>query len=117
MIAGKVPYRSQRCEPAAASPASQNLDLLIVSEVRFFREALAELLKRDPAVTRLEVCADLDDAVIAVVSQRMNMVILDASFRDGLNAARRLRDVGPDHCVVALALAETTDNVIAWGEA
>jgi DNA-binding NarL/FixJ family response regulator len=95
----------------------RRLTLLIVSEVRFLREALAELLSRDPTVMVLGLCADLDEAIGSSISQLPDIVLLDAGFRDGATAVRRIRDAAPQPCVVVLAVAETTENIIAWAEA
>jgi DNA-binding NarL/FixJ family response regulator len=97
--------------------AEPRLTLLIVSEVRFLREALAELLRRDPTVIVLGLCADLDEAIAGNLSHQPDIVLLDAGFRDGTTAVRRLRDVAPKSSVVVLAVAETTENIIAWAEA
>jgi DNA-binding NarL/FixJ family response regulator len=96
---------------------TRRLTLLIVSEVRFLREALAELLRRDPTVLVLGICATLDEAIHGMVSSPPDIVLLDAGYPDGTTAVRQLRDAVPDSGVVVLAVAETTENIIAWAEA
>jgi DNA-binding NarL/FixJ family response regulator len=85
--------------------------------VRFLREALAEPLRRDPTVAVLGLCADLDEAIAGSLLHQPDIVLLDASFRNGTTAVRRIRDAAPEPCVVVLAVAETTENIIAWAEA
>jgi DNA-binding NarL/FixJ family response regulator len=45
------------------------------------------------------------------------VVLLDAAFPDGLRAVGHIRAATPRTRVVALALTETEQNVIAWAEA
>lgn len=97
--------------------AGQHLRLLIVSEVRFLREALAEALRCYPTITVLGLCANLADAIAACLAQQLDMVLLDAAFCDGPTAVRHLRAAVPESPVVVLAVDETPETVIAWAEA
>jgi hypothetical protein len=45
------------------------------------------------------------------------IILIDTALPDGLDVVTRLRDFGPEVRIVALALAETEANVIAWAEA
>jgi len=117
MLPNEVPDRTPRAGAVSTVNGGPRLGLLIVSEVRFLREALAELLRRDPAVAVLGLCADLDEAIIGSLSHKPDIVLLDASLREGTNATRRLRAAAPEPSVVALAVAETAENIIAWAEA
>ncbi len=68
-------------------------------------------------MTVLALCAKLAEAIDGSVSQQPDIVLLDAGFRDGTSAVRRIRDAAPEACVVVLAVAETAENIIAWAEA
>ncbi|MEO8714664.1 MAG: response regulator transcription factor [Acetobacteraceae bacterium] len=91
--------------------------MLIVSQVRFLRESLAETFGRDGGCEVLGVSADLGSALAMCHALGPDVVLLDAAFPDGIDAVGRIRAVSPATRVVALALAETEDSVIAWAEA
>ena len=46
-----------------------------------------------------------------------DVVLADAALRDGAAAARRTRQIKPDIRLIAYAVRETKDDVIAWAEA
>jgi two-component system, NarL family, nitrate/nitrite response regulator NarL len=104
-----------RCEIVFTPPRS--FGALIVSEVRFLRESLAEILAQ---ASGIEVCgqsATLADALVAAEALRPAIVLLDAAFPSGMAAVARLTAVIPQANVVVLAIAETEENVLAWAEA
>jgi DNA-binding NarL/FixJ family response regulator len=102
--------------PVTRSP-TEHLGLLIISEVRFLREALAELLSCDPLVTVLGLCTNIEEAIRVSLSQKPDIVLFDAGFTDGPTAMRLLRGAAPELSIVVLAVSETTENVISWAEA
>jgi len=103
--------------PAASAVDDRYRTLLIISDIRFLREGLAEVLSRDGAFAVIGTAADLDDAVEIARTRRPQVILLDAVFPNGLAAARTLGDMTPRIPIVALALTETEDDVIAWAEA
>src|SRR5205823_6279561 len=46
-----------------------------------------------------------------------DLVLVDAALRDGIAAARRTRQVKPDVRIIAYAVRETKEDVIAWAQA
>ena len=44
-------------------------------------------------------------------------MLVDAALRDGIAAARRTRQVKPDVRIIAYAVRETKEDVIAWAQA
>src|SRR6202035_1927207 len=89
---------------------------LIVSEVCFLRESLAEILTRAGII----VCgqgATLPLALASAQAHQPEIVLLDVAFSGGVAAAMRLAEALPDASVVALAIAETEENVLAWAQA
>jgi CheY-like chemotaxis protein len=93
------------------------LRIVIVSEVRFLGESLAEFLERDPSVSVVGLCADLAEVVALGRSLQADVVLVDGALRDGVAAARRTRQIKPDIRLIAYAVRETKDDVIAWAEA
>jgi two-component system nitrate/nitrite response regulator NarL len=93
------------------------LRIVIVSEVRFRREILAEFLERDARVFVVGLCTDLAEMVALSPPLQADVVLVDAELRDGAAAARRTRQIKPDIRLIAYAVRETKDDVIPWAEA
>src|SRR6516165_2257408 len=100
------------CQIPSAAPAR----VLIVSEVCFLRESLAEILTR----ADIMVCGQVGSLAVALAharAQRPEIVLLDVAFPGGVGAAQVLALALPEASLIALALAETEENVLAWAEA
>jgi len=104
-------------QPGLLAPKARRLRIVIVSEVRFLREILAEFLERDASVSVVRLCADLAEVVALSPPLQVDVVLVDAALRDGIAAVRRTRQVKPDVRIIAYAVRETKDEVIAWAEA
>jgi DNA-binding NarL/FixJ family response regulator len=104
-------------QPGLLAAEVPRLRIVIVSEVRFRREILAEFLERDASVSVVGLCADLAEVVALSPPLQADLVLVDAALRDGAAAARRTRQVKPDVRIIAYAVRETKDDVIAWAEA
>ena len=98
-------------------PEVRPLRIVIVSEVRFRREILAEFLERDASLLVVGLCADLAELVAMSPPLQSDVVLVDAGVRDGVAAARRTRQIKPDIRLIAYAVRETKEDVIAWAEA
>ncbi|MGA3399300.1 MAG: response regulator transcription factor [Acetobacteraceae bacterium] len=103
-------YQSVADQPAC-------LGILIVSEVRFLRESLAEILQRSPGLVVREQSATLAHALASAAMLRPEIVLLDVAFPGGPRAAGQLCAAVPDASVVAIAVAETEETVLAWAAA
>ena len=90
---------------------------VIVSQVRFLRECLTEVLGRDPHVQLQGACATLADTLEAAQAGRPEIILLDAAFPGGGAMIRHLHSAVPESRVVAIAVAETEENILAWAEA
>src|SRR5258708_6766826 len=113
-------------QEAVTSPASAELpveserplSLLILSDIRFMREALADVLGREAqAIRTVSVVADIGEAIALMRADLPDLILIDAALPDGLAAARRLRSQAPGIQLIVLAVAETEAEVIAWAEA
>ena len=103
-------------DTTALSP-HRHLGVLILSRVRFLRESLAEVLTRDGPGTVLGLCADMAEALSLSGALKPDILLLDAGFPDGIGGVRRIHAAAPGIRVVAFAVAETEESVIAWAEA
>jgi DNA-binding NarL/FixJ family response regulator len=93
------------------------LRIIVVSQVRFLREGLAEILERDPSVSVVGLSADLPEVVALSSALRADIVLLDAAYPMGAVAIKQAHDVIPDLGIVVFAVRETEEDIIAWAEA
>jgi len=100
-----------------ASDPGACLGALIVSEVRFLRECLTEILQRTPGIEVRGQSEAPAQALAMVAALRPEIVLLDVAFPGGPGAAIALRSVAPDANVIALAVIETEESIFAWAEA
>lgn len=103
-------------QPAMSAPSERPLRIVVVSEIRFLREGVAEIFERGPAAAIVGLYADLVEAVLSP-ALRPDIVLLDAALPDGPATVSRLHDVAPDVRIVAFAVRETEEDVIAWAKA
>jgi DNA-binding NarL/FixJ family response regulator len=85
--------------------------LLIVTEVRFYREGLAEVLSRRPELSVAGTAAERDEARRLTATLRPDVVLLDSA----LPGAREL--VAGSTRTVVMAVGDEEDEVVAWAEA
>jgi DNA-binding NarL/FixJ family response regulator len=104
-------------QAAAIADDVRCLSIAIVSEVRFRREALAEVLERDPLVSAVRLCADLSDATALSPEPWPDVVLVDAGIADGAAAVKRALDIVSGLRIVVFAVNETEDDIISWAQA
>jgi DNA-binding NarL/FixJ family response regulator len=93
------------------------IDVVIVIEVRLYREAVARLLREQPDL-RLRAEADgADRALLEIERTRPDVVLLDLGIARALDVVRRTRTASPQTRVVALGFGGTDDEAIAAAEA
>jgi two-component system nitrate/nitrite response regulator NarL len=91
--------------------------IVILSDIRFLQEALAEILGREARLSVIGIAANLVEAQASWLNILPDIVLLDTTLPDAIGAIAAIREWLPKSRVIALALAETEKNVIAWGEA
>jgi len=84
--------------------------------VRFLRECLAEVLPREGLLIA-GLFSNLPEALAGMVENQPDIVLLDEAFPDGPAAVGQILCAAPQILVVAIAVAETVEKVIAWAEA
>jgi two-component system, NarL family, nitrate/nitrite response regulator NarL len=90
---------------------------LIISEIRFLCEGVAEILGRAQGIHVCGQIATLSKALAHVATASPDIILLDAAFPEGTTAATQLAAAAPRSLIIALALAETEEAVVAWAEA
>jgi len=90
--------------------------VLIVADVRFYRDGLADVIARHPRCNVLGTASNRNDAVDRVRADNPDIVLLDAAMPEGLLAASEIVTCMPSARVVAIALDETPHAVLEWAE-
>jgi DNA-binding NarL/FixJ family response regulator len=103
-------------DEGASVPEPAPLHLLFVSDMVFVREALETILERDPAIADVR-CADPAEAMALSLTAQADAVLVHTALGEGPMVVRRLREVAPTTPIIACALRETAQDVIAWAEA
>jgi two-component system, NarL family, nitrate/nitrite response regulator NarL len=103
-------------DEGAHSPEPAPLHLLFVSDILFVREAFETIIERDPAIADVR-CADPAEAMALSLIAQTDAVLVHTALDEGPMVVRRLREVAPMTPIIACALRETAEDVIAWAEA
>jgi two-component system nitrate/nitrite response regulator NarL len=90
---------------------------VILSEVRLVRETLAEALERRLIYGSVVSNGSLAEAAKQIDIVEPDLVLVDATLRDGLAAVRWLRLRNPATRLMAFNVDEATQDTIAWTEA
>jgi DNA-binding NarL/FixJ family response regulator len=93
------------------------IPVLIVADIRLYQEGLARALGEGGPVRIVGATADAQEALTSITQCRPEVVLVDTASRDGVGAIRTIVDAAPEVKVVALALPEAADQVIACAEA
>jgi len=92
-------------------------EILILSDVRFVREGLSEVLARDNAFSIVGLAVDVEQACAVARSSGPLTVLVDTALPHGIKAVWTLRECATTLKIVAFALAEVETEVIAWAQA
>ncbi|HEV2875602.1 MAG TPA: response regulator transcription factor [Thermoleophilaceae bacterium] len=90
--------------------------MLIVTDIRLYREGLAHILRRERGV-QVAATASASEALAAVTETRPSVALVDMATEGALDTIRDLARSVPDLRIVALAVPETEGEVIACAEA
>jgi len=113
--AGLAPLKRIASHDREAAPDSDfRLSIVIVSDVRFVRDALVSIFESHDRFNVLGACAEFGAVFERGVAP--DIVLVDTAIRDGFVMVRRIRQFAPEVRIVALALAEREDEVLAWVE-
>jgi two-component system, NarL family, nitrate/nitrite response regulator NarL len=91
--------------------------VLVVADIRLFRDGLADFLARDPDIDVVGRAADGDEAATLASREAPDVTVVDMAMIERTATARRLRRICPQTKVVALAVPETEPHVLACAEA
>jgi DNA-binding NarL/FixJ family response regulator len=89
---------------------------LLVVEVLFYREGLAELLGKSGIVEVVAAANDVETAERFARSVRPQVALIDVSMADAAEAIQRIRVLPSPPKFVALAINTSSDAVLRWAE-
>jgi two-component system nitrate/nitrite response regulator NarL len=90
--------------------------VLIVSDMRLLRDGLVLSLSQQPSLAVAD-SADLTISPTHIAAARPDVVLLDVGTPGGLAALRALRQALPDPKIVAIAVSDIEQKVVACSEA
>jgi DNA-binding NarL/FixJ family response regulator len=91
--------------------------VLILGRVRVFRDGLAHGLASHHSIRVVATTGSTEEAVRRVDELGAEVVLIDASGREGIDAARALTATDMDAKLVAVGASEEDDDVISGAEA
>lgn len=93
----------------------QEPSVLLWAAVRIYREGLCAALGSDPRIANVAAVADAPSCREALARLTPSVLVLDALADEALSVARSVR--GSSTCVIALGIAETEPEVLAFAAA
>lgn len=91
--------------------------VFVVSDVRFYREGLGQVLASTEYIGVLGSAGGTDEGLRLVAELEPDVVLLDTAMDDGVWMAQQLADTAPDAKIVALAVPQAEEDLIALVEA
>lgn len=91
--------------------------VLIVSDVRLYRDGLAKILAAEPRLQVVGTAADLQAAVRMAAERPADIALIDMGIPQGLCAMREVSTAAPAIKIVALGVRDSEQDVIAGAEA
>jgi len=78
--------------------------ILLVADIRLYREGLAQILGRERSLSVVGAVADFDSALAAARALQPDVVLIDEATPDSCRMIRAIRTQTPELKVVALAV-------------
>jgi DNA-binding NarL/FixJ family response regulator len=105
------PIGAQRTAPCLP------LRVLFVSDVRFLREGLPEILHQQSELAIAWVAEDQNQALELILAAHPDAVLLDTALPSGFDAVASIVAAAPEIPVIALAMVEAEHEILTWAEA
>jgi two-component system, NarL family, nitrate/nitrite response regulator NarL len=100
-----------------ADEADLPLRVLILSDIRFLAEGLAQALDHHEKVSMCWFCTDFQQGLARIAEVRPDVVLLDAALQRGADAVGCIHGISRHLKVVVFPMTETSDDVIASARA
>jgi two-component system, NarL family, nitrate/nitrite response regulator NarL len=102
---------------AVTGHKARGITTLVVGDIRLYREGIAGALALDERIRVVGTERDAQAALEHISHSPVDIVLIDIAMPGSLEAIRALSEVDVNTKVVALALRDTDDQVIAGAEA
>jgi two-component system nitrate/nitrite response regulator NarL len=95
------------------------IEIFVLVSVRLYRDGIGDALQQDRRFRVVGSAPSLEAARerLDALAGPPDVVLVDVGMEDGARAARALRGAWPDTGIVALAVREVDEDVVAWVEA
>lgn len=90
--------------------------VLVFARVRLYRDGLAEVFEAEPGMRVVGTAAELGDALAKIATLDPDVLVIDASFPNSLSAVRAIASAQPRPAIVAVAIPDVPEGVIAFAE-
>lgn len=97
--------------------AAPMIRLLIVSDIRLYREGLAQILARESRLQVVGTAADAPTAIEMGATRALDVALVDMAMPQSVDAVRGIAAAAPGVKVVALGIREDERDLIACAEA
>jgi two-component system nitrate/nitrite response regulator NarL len=95
------------------------IETFVLVSVRLYRDGIADALRKDGRFCVVGSAESFEsaDAQLAALRRPPDVALVDVGVPDGTHTARALRRAWPQTRIVALAVREVDEDVVAWVEA
>ena len=91
--------------------------VLVVADVTLYREGLAQALDHREGIQVIGTAESSLEALESVAELRPDVALVDVATTNGFAAVRSVGEAIPDAKIIALALRDSEDDVVAYAEA
>ena len=99
-----------------SAPQPRSISLLIVAEIRLFRDGLAEVLSARRAFDIVGTASHLEEALPLLRDLRPEIALVDVAQPAAVGAVRAIVDAAPEVRLILLAVPELEPEVVRWAE-
>jgi two-component system, NarL family, nitrate/nitrite response regulator NarL len=92
------------------------IEVLVFGRVRLYRDGLAAVFEAAPDVHVVGIAAEVGDALAKIAALDPDVLVIDASFSDSLNAVRTIAAAQLVPAIVAVGIPEVPEGIIAFAE-
>lgn len=93
------------------------LKVLIVDDAPLYREILSDVLACQPQIGSVATAPDLRSALRHLATSSQDIILVNTAMKDGRAVVRAIRDAATQVPIIALAVGENEEEVVAWAEA
>jgi two-component system, NarL family, nitrate/nitrite response regulator NarL len=90
--------------------------VLVFARVRLYRDGMASVFQAEPDVSVVGTAAELGEALAKIATLAPDVLVIDSSFPNSLNAIRAIASADPSLAIVAVAIPDGPEGVIAFAE-